>query len=123
MPTITVKDATLQGTQPAWEFALNKQQTTLRELIRGRIYQEVREYNAKKRHSLHCLISPTPACQEASELAAMVDWQAQYERAITAFEKRSYIIIADGLQITQLDTPLQTPKTITFLRLIPLIGG
>jgi hypothetical protein len=125
MPTITIKDETLQGMQPAWELELSKEQTTLREVIRSRVYQEVSEYNAQKRDRTRCLVPLTPAWQPVSELIELVDWQEQYERAIKAFEKRSYIVLANNRQITQLDSPIVLPITsiITFLKLIPLIGG
>jgi hypothetical protein len=125
MLTISIKDESLQGTQLSWQLAMLEEQTTLREIIRRRLYQDVREYQAQKRSQSLCLLSPTSLCQTSAEPLPQLDWQKYYKQAINAFKKRSYIVIIDDQQITQLDTPitLNEQSTVTFLKLIPLIGG
>jgi hypothetical protein len=125
MPTIMIRDESLQGTQPSWQLDILEEQSTLREVIRSRIYQDVREYNAKKRSQVRCLLPPTSLWQVLAEHTPTLDWQVQYDQAIKAFEKRSYIVLIDDQQITQLDSPmrLSAQSTVTFFKLIPLIGG
>lgn len=125
MPTITVRDESLQGTQPSWQLDILEERSTLREVIRSRIYQDVSEYNAKQRSQRHCLIPPPSLLQALAEHIPVLDWQVQYNQAIKAFEQRSYIVIIDDQQITQLDCPMRftAQSTVTFFKLIPLIGG
>ncbi|BCL81121.1 hypothetical protein ccbrp13_35860 [Ktedonobacteria bacterium brp13] len=122
--TITIKNESLQGTQPSWQLEINEEYSTLRDIIRSRIYQDVSEYNARKRVQSLCLIPPT-SCQSEAEDMPTLDWQTQYTQAIKAFEKRSYIVIVDNKQVTQLDSPVQLTieSTVTFFKLVPLIGG
>ncbi|GCF07979.1 hypothetical protein [Dictyobacter arantiisoli] len=126
MPTITLQDASLQGQQQSpWQMDIFEEQSTLREILRSRIYQEVSEYNAQKRSQSLCLITLMPVDPPQADAAPPVDWQTHYERAIEAFKKRRYLVLINGRQMTKLDAPvhLTDQTTITFLKLIPLIGG
>jgi hypothetical protein len=126
MPTITLQDASLQGQQQSpWQMDIFEEQSTLREILRSRIYQEVSEYNAKKRSQSLCLITPRPVEPQQADAAPPVDWQIHYEQAIAAFMKKRYLVLINGRQMTKLDAPvhLTDQTTITFLKLIPLIGG
>lgn len=126
MPTITLQDASLQDQhQSPWQMDIFEEQSTLREILRSRIYQEVSEYHAKKRSQALCLITPRPVEPQQADATPPVDWQIHYEQAITAFQKRRYLVLINGRQITELDASihLTNQTTITFLKLIPLIGG
>jgi hypothetical protein len=126
---ITIKDTSLQGApSSSWQLTLLEETSTstLREVIRSRIYQEVSEYNARKRSQhLYLITLPPTASSNPTEIAPIVDWQLQYERAITAFEQKRYIVLVDDRQVSDLDRSIQitTKSTITFLKLVPLIGG
>lgn len=126
MPTITLQDASLQGQQQSpWQMDIFEEQSTLREILRSRIYQEVSEYHAKKRSQALCLITPRPVDPQQADATPPVDWQIHYEQAIAAFQKKRYLVLINGRQITKLDASihLTNQTTITFLKLIPLIGG
>ncbi len=125
MPTVTIKDISLQGPQSSWQLDIDEEQNTLHEVIRSRIYQEVSEYNARRRKQLLCLIPPTPHCSDPADAVAPLDWQVHYEQAIKAFEQKRYIVLIDERQVTELDRLIQfsAHSTVTFLKLIPLIGG
>ena len=126
MPTITLQDASLQGQQQSpWQMNIFEEQSTLREILRSRIYQEVSEYNAKKRSQSLCLITPRPVEPQQADAAPPIDWQIHYKQALEAFKKKRYIVLINGRQVTELDAPvhLTDQTTITFLKLIPLIGG
>lgn len=49
----------------------------------------------------------------------------EVQKALTAFQKRIYLIVVDGYQPAELDEDLTLKPTskITFLRLTPLVGG
>ncbi|GIK63899.1 MAG: hypothetical protein BroJett018_16930 [Chloroflexota bacterium] len=54
-----------------------------------------------------------------------IDLAVEVQKAITAFENQTYMIVVDGQQVEGLDEVLKLEPTskITFLRLTPLRGG
>ena len=54
-----------------------------------------------------------------------IDPQAQYEKAIQAFEGNGFVVLVDDRQIDDLDETIELrPDTaVTFVRLVPLVGG
>ncbi|MBI5932035.1 MAG: hypothetical protein HY862_22195 [Chloroflexi bacterium] len=54
-----------------------------------------------------------------------IDLAVEIDKAITAFENQTYMIVVDGRQVEGLDEVLKLQPTskITFLRLTPLRGG
>ena len=122
------------GEAQALEFATER--ISVRELIRGRVYQEVREYNARRALKAAMLVpaaegevvptaterllngDPRPARQR-------LDWEQQYARALRAFERGAYLILVDDRQVEGLDEEiaLEADTQIAFLRLVPLAGG
>lgn len=129
--TLLVRDETTSGTttnELSIEF-LNER-ITVRELIRGRIYQEVQDYNVKKRQGAYSgLVQPTeyektlnaPQSRQARE----VDWKKQFDVAQEAFERNGFLILIDDKQAESLDQEFDIgPSTsVTFLKLVPLVGG
>jgi hypothetical protein len=45
--------------------------------------------------------------------------------ALEGFRRNAFFLIVDGRQMTELDEPIpfRTTSQVTFLRLIPLVGG
>lgn len=54
-----------------------------------------------------------------------VDPAAEVERALRAFEAGAYLILVDGQRVERLDEEVRFAPgtTVTFLRLMPLVGG
>ena len=54
-----------------------------------------------------------------------LDWEKQYASAIAAFHGNGFLVLVDDRQITELDEAVDLrPQTqVTFLKLVPLIGG
>ena len=54
-----------------------------------------------------------------------VDPHRQYDRAVEAFGRNRFIVLVDDRQVEDLDVQveLRTGTEITFLRLVPLVGG
>ncbi len=102
---------------------------TVRELIRSRVYQEVRDYNTRKPEYFRGLVQPTEAeiTLNGYRLRAhrKIDWEVQYKRALAAFEANGFILLVDDRQIDDLDEEidLRHNSTVTFLKLVPLVGG
>lgn len=118
------------------ELEVLQERTTARELIRARVYQEVREHNARRALQGRMLVPPPgtevvptdterqlngPSRRERQRL----DWEAQLARALRGFERNAFLILVDDRQVERLDEEfLVTPDTsIAFLRLVPLAGG
>jgi hypothetical protein len=129
MPTITIVDESTRGEQTTWNLDLLEETLSLRELIRRRIYQEVTEYNARQSGFFHGLVQPTDAERTLNgarlRTPHRLDWEAQYAQALTAFARRSYLVLVDDQQVADLDAVIELcPSTeVTFLKLIPLVGG
>ncbi|GCF08665.1 hypothetical protein [Dictyobacter arantiisoli] len=74
MPTITIKDESLQGTlQPSWQLDIKEEQSTLREIIRCRILQDVSFYNDQRCAQLSSFNSSTLLGQRPADPAALLD--------------------------------------------------
>src|SRR5205809_4961224 len=129
MMTITIVDESTLGENRAWSLELLDETVCLRELIRRRIYQEVTEYNVRQSKYFRGLVQPTDAERTLNgyrlKTAHRLDWQAQYEKALEAFGHRGYILLVNDKQVTDLDTPIElhARTKVTFLKLIPLVGG
>ncbi|MGB3297094.1 MAG: hypothetical protein WBA76_02410, partial [Phormidesmis sp.] len=100
-----------------------------RELIRSRIYQEVKNYNTQPLAYFSGLVQPTPRERELNgyrlQKVQQIDWQQQFERAIAAFQSNGFIIVVNDQQLSELeDEIVVAPETtVTFLKLTPLVGG
>jgi|SRR6476620_11592742 hypothetical protein len=127
---VTVRDeATNGGTTNELTLEFLNERITVRELIRGRVYQEVTEYNAKQSAVFRGLIEPTDAERVLNGYRLKgrrkLDWEAQYRRALQAFRGNGFLLLVDGRQLDDLDQEieLRPDSKISFLRLVPLVGG
>lgn len=130
--TLTVYDETTAGDRGdpiVLEFLT--EHITVRELIRQRVYQEVQDYNLHQHQSpvFNGLIRPTDAEQVLNgyklKKPRTLDWQAQYDKAVEAFEASRVLVLVNDRQAESLDEEVTiTPGTgVSFLKLVPLVGG
>jgi len=102
---------------------------TARELIRLRVFQEVETYNQKLPRAFRMLVQPSEAERTLNGFKfskpRQVDPQAQFEKAIEAFEGNGFLVLVDDRQVEGLDDeiPLRPETSISFLKLVPLVGG
>ena len=106
MTTVTVVDELLPGGKDAaltLEFL--DERVTVREVIRARVYQEVTEYNARMPDHFRGLVQPTDAERVLNGFRLRqrrkIDWQAQYRRAIEAFQRNGFLILVDDKQVDE----------------------
>jgi hypothetical protein len=109
------------------ELRLASERTTLRELIKRRIDEEVADLNAG-RHDVRPLVTPTEQERRLNKPESsrrIVDANKQFSAAIEAFERTRIVVIVDGKQMLELDRPITiSPDTeIRFVKLVPLVGG
>ena len=102
---------------------------SVRELIRQRVYQEVQEFNSRQPAVFRMLVQPNDTERMLNGFKfhkpRLVDPETQYEKAIEAFQGNGFIVLVDDRQVEDLETeiPLFPETSVTFLKLVPLVGG
>jgi hypothetical protein len=129
---LNICDATTLGpdkVDPVFVLDFLTERVTVRELIRSRVYQEVKDYNTRRPEYFRSLVQPTDAEQTLNgyklRQSRQIDWEKQFEQAIMTFERNGFIILVDDEQVSELEQEIEIkPGTsVTFLKLVPLVGG
>lgn len=128
--TLTVRDETTAG-ETTGEIVLEfpTETITVRELIRSRVYQEVKDHNTSPKSTFRGLVQPSDAERTLNgfemKRPRQIDWNTQYEKAIEAFEGNQILILVDDRQATSLDDRITIGRdtSVSFLRLTLLVGG
>jgi hypothetical protein len=129
---LNICDATTLGTDkvaPVFVLDFWTEQITVRELIRSRVYQEVKDYNTRRPEYFRSLVQPTDAERTLNgyklRQPRQIDWEKQLEQATTAFERNGFIVLVDDEQVSDLEQEIEIKPdtTVTFLKLVPLVGG
>jgi len=126
--TFDILDETTAGERRgAGSFDSDAEVTTVREIIRLRVRQEVERFNASDQEVFRGLIQPheTEQVLNKARERRILDWERQYASAIGAFQRNGFLMLVDDRQVTELDERVELrPETkVTFLKLVPLIGG
>ena len=124
----SILDETTSGERSdAGMFVCDSASTTLRDLIRIRVQQEVERFNSSDARKFRGLIQPeeTERILNGEPPHRLLDWEKQYSNAIAAFQTNGYLVLVDDRQIMELDetVSLEPQTKVTFLKLVPLIGG
>ena len=117
---------------------------TVAELIRRAVEEQVRELTARRRLDAELArralnrqyLSPEEIAVQAERGAVRfpagrparpepLDPAAESARALRAFEAGAYTVLVDGRRVDRLDevVPFSPGTKVTFLRLMPLVGG
>ena len=129
--TLTIRDEEMTG-KTVNEFSLEfpTERITVRELIRSRVFQEVKDHNAKQNQAeFQGLVQPTDAERTLNgfrlKKARQIDWKEQFEKAVEAFENNQVLILVNDRQTESLDEEIEVAAdtSIAFLRLTLLVGG
>lgn len=130
--TLTIRDETsfnLNGDSVEYTISLPNEVVSARELIRERVRQEVEHYNSTQPEYFKGLVQPTDAEKTLNgfrlKKPRMLDWKEQYEKAIALFHRNGFILLLDDQQVEDIDALIEVKPqtTVTFLKLVPLIGG
>jgi hypothetical protein len=132
---VCVKDESPAG-QSLHEMALEflSERITVRELLRERVYHEVREFNRHEDKTVFTgLVQPGDTEQFLNgqrpeyrlKAHRIIDWEAQFSYAQEAFAKNGFFILIDDKQAESLDQEFVIgPMTnVIFVKLVPLVGG
>ncbi len=128
--TVTITDETL-GSKQKHSFHLEflDERITAKEFIRRRIYDEVLIHNTKTGDAYNGLVTPEDAERTLNgakmRTPRQLNWEAQFAKALEAFERNGFVMLADDKQIESLNDELELRDgcTVTFLKLVPLVGG
>lgn len=128
--TLTIHDETTGGeSREAITLQFLTDNFSVRELIRERVYQEVKDYNADQAAVFRGLVRPTDAEEVVNgyklKKPRMIDWEPQFRSACDSFENGGFLILVDNRQLDSLDEMITvTPSTrVSFLKIVPLVGG
>ncbi len=108
---------------------LVSERVTGRDLIERRVRQEVAQQNARPAQFMRTLVRPTDAEETLNgyrlRKPAAIDADVQVQRALEAFTAHGFFLLVDDAQIEHLDDAITlTPdSTVTFIKLVPLVGG
>lgn len=133
--TLMIHDQTASGdTIHSLPLEFPSERITVRDLIRERVYQEVHDYNRKSEPVFRGLIQPS-----GSELIlngsaqgsyqrkthVPIDWKAQFNKALQAFERNGFFILIDDQQAEDLEQMVIIGKEtqVSFVKLTPMVGG
>ena len=128
--TIHVWDERVPGMRsPAAPLSLQRERTTMRELIRDRVRHEVESYNQSLPEVFRGLVQPEESEQILNGFRMTtkrsLDPELQFKRACASFEQNGFLVLVDGRQVCELDDPieLRAGSEVQFVKLVPLIGG
>ncbi|WP_343671502.1 hypothetical protein [Chitinophaga sp.] len=128
---IVIRDETLTG-KVAQEFYLELEASslTIAELIRSRVFEEVNEFNNNLPKPFKGLIEPraeelilNPATTTGRDRKA--DPEEHVKTALKAFDNNGFLVLVNNKQYTDPEAivSLEAGAMITFIKLVPLIGG
>jgi hypothetical protein len=106
-----------------------EERITVRDLIRARVYREVRDYNLDQPEYFQGLIQPSDAERSLNGFKMRrrrrIDPDKQFELAKRSFYTNGFILLVDDRQVDELDVEIEIrpDTTVTFLKLVPLVGG
>jgi hypothetical protein len=127
---LQITDAsTLGGASPMFVLDFLTDRITVRELIRRRVYQEVKDYNTQQPEYFRGLVQPTDTEQTLNgyrlKRRRQIDWEQQFEQALQAFAGNGFVLLVDDQQMDDLEAEIVvSPETmVTFLKLVALVGG
>lgn len=130
--TVTIRDEVVWNIgKPPVEFILGfpTDCISVNELIRTRVYQEVERYNASQHEYFQGLVQPTGAELTLNGYRLpkqrRIDPERQFRNAVDAFQRNGFMILVNDQQVENLDDVIALgPETVlTFLKLVPLVGG
>ncbi|MDH6516958.1 hypothetical protein M2163_006061 [Streptomyces sp. SAI-135] len=130
MGIVMFVDETTSGSRSdGWGLEIAEERLAVRELIRRRVFQEVAEYNARTPAVFQGLVQPEDAERVVNGYALRtprrMDPETQTELALRAFTGNGFLVLVGDRQVTELDEEIDLVlgTEVTFLKLVPLVGG
>ncbi len=109
---------------------LASERISVRELIERRVRQEVEEFRAQQATEVfRGLVQPTGTEQTLNGFkvprSRTIDPDEQVDKALAAFLGNGFLLLVDDQQLDELEAEISvTPnRTVSFVKLVPLVGG
>ena len=124
-----IDETTAGGRHEAPPLEVESSDLTVRDLISLRVRAEVRRYNNREDGEFYGLVQPTDLEQmingPVKHRFLPVDADRQVEVALKAFRSQSVIVLLPSGQAEALDQVIHLSHgdEVSFLRLVPLVGG
>ncbi len=121
--------ASLGKTEHTFRVRVSGETISVRDLIRSRVYQEVEQYNNRQPEVFRLLVQPGDAERAGSGFRMprprLINPDEQFDATIEAFERNGFVVLVDDRQVDKLDAriSLRPDTMVTFLKLVPLVGG
>lgn len=130
MAIVTFVDETTTGERrAAWGLEIAEERLSVRELVRRRVFQEVAEFNARTPEVFQGLVQPEDTERVLNGYALRtprrIDPETQTALALRAFAGNGFLVLVGDRQLTDPDEEIDLPlgTEVTFLKLVPLVGG
>lgn len=132
LTTLNIKDESTFGANvPDYFFTLDfpSNRVTVREIIERRVREEVENFNSAQPEIFQGLVQPSFSERVLNGFKfkekKLIDWREQYKKAVEAFERNGFILLVDDLQVDDLEQiiEIEAKTSVTFLKLVPLVGG
>ena len=130
--TLKIRDETtfsFGGDNEEFTLDVPAERITVREVIRTRVYQEVHDYNQSRPEYFRGLVQPTDAERTLNGFRVRrrrrIDPEKQFEGAIESFYRNGFLVLVNDRQVDELEEEIEVrpETTVTFLKLVPLVGG
>lgn len=139
LPQLSIIEKIVGQTQrQAFSLRLASERVSARDVIAKHVIEEVDRLNdlARRRHAEHDRVASFLVGDHSHELERklnkpnprgpkVLDAAKEVESALEAIEARKVVVLFDDFEVEDLDADLTMTdqSKITFLRLVPLIGG
>lgn len=127
---ILIKDETVGGdSKNSFSIETTKTDSTVQELIKLRIFNEVENFNQRLPEYFRSLVQPTEAEVTLNGYRMVekrkIDPEKQYYLALDGFKKNGYFLIINNKQVESLDQEIKISDNmeLQFIKLTPLVGG
>ncbi|NCN10111.1 MAG: hypothetical protein GW938_09740 [Leptospira sp.] len=127
---ILISDELINGTvSNQFNIEIEDEEITIEKLIEMRVCNEVENYNKKLPEYFQGLVEPTESESTLNgyklKKYKMIDAEKQVYLALAAFQKNSYFVLVDDIQIENLNQKIRLDinSKISFIKLTPLVGG
>lgn len=125
--TLTVRDEYGVGAVGSTStLTFEDEAVNLREIIRRRVNEEVQR-RAMTPKSSQSWLQPTEFERVLNGYGVKAhraaDGEARYQQALDSFARGDFLILVGDEQVCDLDVRVTSADEVTFLKLVPLVGG
>ena len=122
---LNIRDQTVMGkVTHEFELSFSTAIITVREVIAERVRKEVDDFIANKKSKGYSLVKPLEVelILNRNKVRKM-DPEKQVDIAIEAFQSNGFFMLVNDEQVVDLEHQVFKESTVSFIKLVPLVGG